>query len=276
MTTIHGDPSIMEGLINESLGQIPDGTPEEYIDILKRHIAADFPALQPTNLDIIEVHESLQEHMSPAFYLAPAVDRFNDNVVYINPSSINDNLFMFTVLAHESYPGHMYQTVYFLQQSPHPIRTSLSNTGYSEAWATYSEMRSYFFPDLDIVEATLMWNIRFYDMLLVSYIDLGVNLLNWDKQTVSRRLEEFNIHDSEMADNIYNRVIGIPLNSLLYTLGYLELTALMQDSERILGNNYNLTDFHRYFLEFGPAPFSVIRKHLNDRITEDPATALKR
>ena len=275
LTTIHGDPNMMDGLVNETLGQIPHGTPEEYIDRLKRYIADEFPLLAPTNLDIIEVHESLQEHMSPAFYLAPAVDRFNDNVVYINPSSINDDLFLFTVLAHESYPGHMYQTVYFLQQSPHPIRTSLSNTGYSEGWATYSEMKSYFFPDLAIVEATLMWNFRFYDMLLVAYIDLCVNLLNWDIGQVRTALADYNIFDNEMIENIYNRVIGIPLNSLLYALGYLELTALIQDSERILGNHFDLADFHRYFLEFGPAPFPVIRKHLNDRITEDPATALK-
>jgi len=275
ITAINNDPHLMDGLINDTLGQIVEASPQEYIDMLKRYIEDDFPALNPTNLELWEVHESLQEHMSPAFYLAPAVDRFNDNVVYINPSSINDDMFLFTVLAHESYPGHMYQTVYFLQQSPHPVRTALSNTGYMEGWATYAEEQSYYFPDLNVDEVTLMWNFRFYDMLLVSYVDLGVNIFNWSHGDVARVLAGYNIHDTEVVDNIFNRVTGVPLNSLLYSLGYLELTALMQDSERVLGNNFNRADFHRYFLDFGPAPYPIIRKHLNDRIVTDPATALK-
>jgi len=273
MTALHGNPVLMEGFVNESLGQITDGTPEEYISMLQRRILEDFPPIAPTQLEIFEVHESLQEHMSPAFYLAPAVDRFNDNIVYVNPSSIDDNMFLFTVLAHESYPGHMYQTVYFLQQSPHPVRTALSNTGYSEGWATYAEMTGYYYTDVNVLEAELLWNFRFFDMLLVSYIDMGVNVMGWSHQDVARRLLDFNIQ-GEVVDNIYDRVTGIPLNSLLYTLGYIELNALMQDVERVLGDDFDLFEFHRYFLDFGPAPYPVIRKHLNERIVTDPSTAL--
>jgi len=274
MTVLHGNSHLMDGLINDSLGQIKEGSPEEYISMLQRRILEDFPPIATTRLEILEVHESLQEHMSPAFYLAPAVDRFDDNVVYVNPASLDDDMFLFTVLAHESYPGHMYQTVYFLQQSPHPVRTALSNTGYSEGWATYAEMNSYFYTDIDAMEAELLWNFRFYDMLLVSYIDMGVNVMGWSYHDVASRLSEFNIHDSEVVENIYHRVTGIPLNSLLYSLGFIELTALMQDSERVLGNDFDSFEFHRYFLDFGPAPYPVIRKHLNERIIADPATAL--
>jgi len=260
MSTLHEEnPALLEKLFNDELGKIDDGTPEEYIYMLQELILEDFPPIQDTRLEVFEVHESLQDHMSPAFYLAPAIDRFDDNVVYVNPLSIgDDNLFLFTVLAHESYPGHMYQTVYFLQQSPHPVRTALSNIGYSEGWATYVEMVSYFYSGLDDAEAELMWNIRLFDMLLSAYIDLGVNVLGWNFQDVSELLAQFNIVDSDVASDIYERAIGVPLFSLPYALGYIELMTLKQDMQRLQGEAFDLMEFHRFFLDFGPAPFEII------------------
>jgi len=271
--TLQNNIHLYDKLFNDTMGEIADGTPEDYIADLHRNIAADFPPIAPTRLMVLEVHESLQEHMSPAFYLSPAVDRFNDNVVYVNPSSINDNLFMYTVLAHESYPGHMYQTVYFLQQSPHPIRVALSNSGYSEGWATYSEMKSYSFTDIDPAEASIAWNFRCYDMLLGAYIDLGVNVFGWDYNDVYDFFVELDLN-LEAVEPVFNSATGIPLNSIMYAVGYIELTMLLEDTERAMGRDFNLMDFHRFFLEFGSAPYPIIRAHLEARIKENPSEAL--
>jgi len=274
MGTLYSNEQIFEKLINDELGQIAEGTPKTFISALQKSIAADFPPIDTTNLTVLEVHESLQEHTSPAFYLAPAVDRFNDNVVYINPSDIDDNLFLFTVLAHESYPGHMYQTVYFLQQSPHPVRVTLSNTGYSEGWATYSEMRSYFLTTLDDVEAGLMWNFRLFDLLIQSYVDYGVNVLGWNIGDVRRVLSDFNITDSTVVESIFNMVTGVPLNSLYYSIGYIEMLTMLEEAQRAMGSNFKLLDFHRYILDFGSAPYPIISAHMNAEIMADPSTAL--
>jgi len=259
---LHGEHhQMLDEFLEGELGQIEDGTPKSYISMLQKLIAADFPLIDDTRLVVLEVHESLQEHMSPAFYLAPAIDRFNDNVVYVNPASIDDNLFLFTVLAHESYPGHMYQTVYFLQQSPHPLRTALSNTGYSEGWATYAEMRSYFYPDFSHNESVLMWSMRLFDMLFVSLIDLGVNITGWTYENVVEFLEGFGITENDAIDSVYGRVTGNPLNSLNYSLGYIEMIELINDLYDTYGY-MELIDCHRMILDLGPAPYSLIRKYL--------------
>jgi len=139
--------SIMEKYMDDKTGEIPDGTPEEYMEKLERAMQNDFPQIGAIDHSIREVHESLQEFISPAFFLTPPVDYFDNNVIYINPAKLGteptDNLDIFTALAHEGYPGHMYQMVYFRQTSPHPIRLMLSNTGYTEGWATYVEQFSY-------------------------------------------------------------------------------------------------------------------------------------
>ena len=262
LTALQSNPELYDGLVNDRLGQVADGTPESYISTLKSKIDGDFPSIRPTQLVILEVHESLQEHTSPAFYLAPAVDRFDDNVVYVNPADIRDNLFLFTALAHESYPGHMYQTVYFLQQSPHPVRVSLSNTGYSEGWATYAEMRSYYYTTTDEEEAALMWNFRLFDLLVQSNADFGVNVLGWSFDDVARFFASLNITDVEVVENVYDMVTGVPLNSLPYSLGYIEMLTLLSDTEKETGGSFDLLDFHRQILDFGPAPYPIIREHI--------------
>jgi len=261
IVTLRSNNEIYDRLIEDQL-EIAEDIPETYISHLQRAVGRDFPPIRDTRLVVLEVHESLQEHMSPAFYLAPAIDRFNDNVVYFNPASISSNLFMFTALAHESYPGHMYQTVYFLQQSPNPVRVSLSNSGYTEGWATYAEMMSYFFTELDNEEAKLMWNFRLFDLLLQANIDFGVNVLGWSFDDAFDFLKSFNYDDIEIAESVYNTVTGMPLTSLNYSLGFIELTELINEAIEIQGNRFELVEFHRFFLEFGPAPFPLIREHM--------------
>ena len=265
---LHGEHQLIQRFVTGDMGNIEAGTPESYISSLQNHINRDFPQIKETQLTVLEVHKSLQEHMSPAFYLAPAIDRFNENIVYINPASTGDNLFLFTVLAHESYPGHMYQTVYFLQQSPHPIRVALSNTGYTEGWATYAEMMSYFFAGLAYEEASLLWNLRLFDMLLQSIADFGVNINNWSYDDVADFIADFGFSDDEIVRSVYNSAVGVPLLILNYTLGFIEMVELRNEAESILGNDYELMDFHRFILDFGPAPFPIIRERMRTQMTD--------
>jgi len=262
MSKLHGIPEINEKFMNGTLGEIDDGTPKSYIADLRKKTALDFPPIGETGLNVLEVHENLQEHMSPAFYLTPAIDRFNENVVYINPPSLGDNLFLFTVLAHEAYPGHMYQTVYFLQQSPHPIRTMLSNVGYSEAWATYAEMTSYFYAGLDYDEAELMWEMRLFDMLLAGYTDLAINVFGWNHDDLANFLESINIINPATVNSFYNRATGVPLMQMTYSLGFIELIEMIEEMHEIKGNSFELMDFYKFYLETGSAPFNIMRSRM--------------
>ena len=275
MATLATNQKLYSRLVDGKVGQITTGTPKSFISKLKKAMVDDFPQIQPTTHVVLEIHESLQEHMSPAFFLTPAVDSFDENVIYVNPSMLDDDLFLFTVLAHESYPGHLYQMVYFRQQSPHPIRTLISNMGYTEGWATYVEMLSYSMAGLNSEEAMLMWNLRFYDMLLQSQIDLGVNLLGWDFNKVTDKLGEYNITDMTTVNNIYNMVTGVPLHSVTYALGFIELNELLTDAQDAMGDDFDLTEFHRFILDMGPAPFPLIKVRMDSWMTGAQAEELE-
>ena len=72
---------------------------------LQEGIKEAFPEAPDTALEVKYVPEQMEEHLSPAFYMIPAIDNTEENVIYINRAHMNDDLTLFTTLAHEGYPG---------------------------------------------------------------------------------------------------------------------------------------------------------------------------
>ena len=274
VSILQSNPVLAERYQNGTLGVIADDTPENYLRMLEKRTAEDFPEMEPVRYVVNEVHESLQEYISPAFYLAPAFDDFYDNVIYINPAKIYDNLSLFTTLAHEGYPGHLYQNVYYLQQSPHFLRELLSNTGYSEGWATYVEMWSYDSAGLDEDEARLMQCSQIYNLLLYARSDLGVNGFGWGENEMAAFLRDAGITDSAVRVELLNSVTADPFAYLPYALGYLEILELKNEAQEALGAAFDLVEFHRFYLEIGAAPFTTIRAYMLDWIESQSAGTL--
>ena len=129
-------------LLNEKT-DLPDMEPTRIMELLGKNIRQDFPSTASVDFEIRSVHKSMEEFLSPAFYLTPPMDTGTPNVIYINHGRQISNLELFTTLAHEGFPGHLYQTVYFGRQSPSHIRYLIDYSGYVEGWATYVEGYAY-------------------------------------------------------------------------------------------------------------------------------------
>lgn len=129
-------------LLNEKT-DLPDMEPTRIMELLEKNIRQDFPSTASVDFEIRSVHKSMEEFLSPAFYLTPPMDTGTPNVIYINHGRQISNLELFTTLAHEGFPGHLYQTVYFGRQSPSHIRYLIDYSGYVEGWATYVESYAY-------------------------------------------------------------------------------------------------------------------------------------
>ena len=268
LSIIRKNPEIIDKDKNGETRQIADGTPEAYLNKLRDAIAIDFPAVGDTRNVVREVHRSLQAYVSPAFFLTPAIDRYYDNVIYINPPEVTDNLSLFAILAHEGYPGHMYQTVYYFQQKPHPIRIALENLGYDEGWATYAEQKSFSYAGLPASEAELLSGSKEYDLCFLARIDLGVNALGWGVDGVASFCEDQGLDEPGTAEELYGAVIGNPLLYLPYALGLIEISLLLEEAESALRKNFELVEFHRFLLDVGSAPFPIIREQMWRWISE--------
>ena len=133
-----------------------ENAPQLILDRLKEKIRIAFPEMPEAELEVKYVPEEMEEHLSPAFYMIPAIDNTEENVIYINRGHMSDDLTLFTTLAHEGYPGHLYQTVYYESTDPDPLRSVMDFGGYVEGWATYAEMCSYYLTPLPEQQAAVL------------------------------------------------------------------------------------------------------------------------
>ena len=248
--------------------------PHEILRHLMEQTALSYPAPICEDYTIRYVPKALEPVLSPAFYLTPPIDRDGSNTIYINQgSAASGQDHLFTTLAHEGYPGHLYQTTYFLSTDPSPFRHLLSFGAYTEGWATYVEMESYQMDEsLDQDLARLLALNSSITLGLHAYIDIMVNDQGWDISQIHNFITSYyDDPDQEFSAALYEAMVDNPSNYLEYYVGYLEFSDMREKAEEALGEAFDLVEFHRFLLDTGPAPFSVLRKGLERWIQEQNA-----
>ena len=248
--------------------------PHEILRQLMEQTALSYPAPICEDYTIRYVPKALEPVLSPAFYLTPPIDRDGSNTIYINQGSASSGQdHLFTTLAHEGYPGHLYQTTYFLSTDPSPFRHLLSFGAYTEGWATYVEMESYQMDEsLDQDLARLLALNSSITLGLHAYIDIMVNDQGWDISQIHNFITSYyDDPDQEFSAALYEAMVDNPSNYLEYYVGYLEFSDMREKAEEALGEAFDLMEFHRFLLDTGPAPFSVLRKGLERWIQEQNA-----
>ena len=252
-------------LQNPSLSEQVSGiteTPETILNNLKEQTANAFPDSAPVSVNVKYVPEALQEHLSPAFYLIPAIDDFDENTIYINHAHSLNDIHLFTTLAHEGYPGHLYQTTFFANTNPDPVRTLLNFSGYVEGWATYAEMCSYYISPLEKQHATLLQKNNSALLGLYAAADIGIHYDGWSLEDTISFFSQYGISDETTIREIYEYIVGDPANYLTYYVGYLEMLELKREMIIRKGSSFSQKAFHKQVLEIGPAPFSILKKYL--------------
>ena len=197
-----------------------------------------------------------------AFYLTPPLDSMDEQIIYINPSSDYDDLALFATLAHEGWPGHLYQTLYENSMNFDPVRSIFYFGGYTEGWAVYAERYAYRFTSLDEDTASLLAANSFLLLGFYARSDIGIHYDGWKPADLAEFLGGFGIRSQTALDTIYQAIVQNPGNYLKYYLGAAEILALKAEAEKVFGEQFDIRDFHRFILSVGPAPLSVVREYL--------------
>lgn len=240
----------------------PAGTPEQMLSDLQQKMTVDFPGIDDVAYDIKYVHPDLEEYLSPAFYLTPPIDTLSPNSIYINGNSNLEGIDLYTTLAHEGFPGHLYQTIYFASEEPSGIRSLLNTSGYIEGWATYIESYAYNYADPEGKVGRLLWLNRSINLCLYSILDIGIHYYGWTAANTASYLQKFGITDTAVVQEIFQTIVEDPANYLNYYLGYLSFVDVREHVQQQQGDDFRLKQFHQDVLEIGPAPFPVLEKHL--------------
>ena len=263
-TLLKENPHAIEDL--HTLSENNTHIPKDILSYLNQIMKIDFPSISVSDYKVKYVHSSMEEFSSPAFYLTPPADTLSPNTIYINKSTEISPAELFTTLAHEGFPGHLYQTLYYGNTNPPLIRNLLGCSGYVEGWATYAEFLSFRYgADYLDVSPDLMEFLRLnrcVNLCLYSLLDIGIHFHGWDQASVSKTLYSFGILSQDTCGEIFQYIVENPGNDLKYYVGYLNFTDLRTKAEQTKKKEFNLKQFHQQILEIGPAPFPVLEKYV--------------
>lgn len=253
---------ISAGEAEEAAASIGQENAELILDHLKQSIQNTFPEPPETTLEVKYVAEEMQEHLSPAFYMIPAIDNTSENVIYINQAHMGNDLTLFTTLAHEGYPGHLYQTVYYESTDPDPVRNVMDFGGYVEGWATYAEMGSYYLTPLSKEQAVILQKNSSVILALYALADIGIHYEGWSRMDTISFFANYGITDAGTVEEIYELIIGSPANYLKYYIGYVEFLELKKEWVEEKGEDFSQKEFHEAVLKVGPAPFDIVEEYM--------------
>lgn len=235
--------------------------PEDILLDLQKQMNYDFPALDTVTYEVKYVDDALKEHLSPAFYLTPPFDTRTPNSIYLNPSDDMTGISLYSTLAHEGFPGHLYQTQYFSQTNAHPLLSLFASSGYVEGWATYIESYAYQYASLPYEISQYFSLNRSFHLCLYSILDIGIHYHGWKPERVNELLLAVGIYDENTQKAIYQCLLEDPANYLKYCAGAIYLQDIRDDAKELLGKDFDISDFHKKILETGPVPFPALRKY---------------
>ena len=234
------------------------------ISRLQKEILTDFPAPPQTDVEICHVDPALSEYLAPAFYITAPIDDISHNRIYINDAKNDTDIYYFTTLAHEGYPGHLYQTICTSSYGAPEVLSLLNYPGYTEGWATYTEMQSFYYAGLDPDLASLLQHNQAATLSLYATADIGIHYFGWEKEKNAAFWSEYGVDDTATVKRITDLILEEPGNYLKYYVGYLKFRQ-MREQLALENKSFSVSAFHEAILRTGPSPFSVLEETVRDQ-----------
>ncbi|MEG1027317.1 MAG: DUF885 family protein, partial [Oscillospiraceae bacterium] len=210
----------------------------------------DFPQIDKISYKVASLPTAQQNSGFRALYFTAPIDNPNLNNIYVNEKYMNPKeLGSFVTIAHESTPGHMYQTNYFYRTNPMKLRHLMNYVGYLEGWTTYIENFALKYADLGGEEATRLAQIdNYFGTLVYSLVEMDIHYKGTSKEDIIANLQNYGF-DSRTSENIYNSLESNPGVYISYGVGGLEMMNL---SKRLYEKTNDYKKVNQAILEAGP------------------------
>jgi uncharacterized protein (DUF885 family) len=221
----------------------------------------DWFGLLPAADVVIQPYPKFREKSGPNEYNPPAEDGSRPAVFFINAykAETKSRALAESTAFHETIPGHHLQgTIALERKEIHPIGRYLSNAGYQEGWALYTERLAdemkLFSGDLDRLGMLSSQALRAVRLV----VDSGLHALGWTRQ---QAIDFMLAHTAEPKDDVISEVdryIIYPGQATAYMLGAIEITRLRDEAKQTMGGRFDIKAFHDRVLEDGAVPVSFL------------------
>ena len=239
------------------------GSLENNLDFLLGSVKSDFPDIPPHEYYTMDVPKAFEDNFSPAAYLGYHLDNFNSNLLIINHKSADSDKDFGVTVAHEAYPGHMFQSLYTRSHTSHPYMYLSVSTGYAEGWAVYVENYSMkYFSENGISDAMKL--VRYesdLSLLASTRVDYGVHVENWSLKDCVDYFKQFGFSVSEKSfKKFYTLIVTDPGYYAKYGMGYVWTQQIMDDMHSKYPDKTD-RQIHTAYLDSLTGTYGQIRKN---------------
>ena len=192
----------------------------------------------------------------PGIFYAPIPDATKYNVL------ADEALFL-----HEAIPGHHYQISLTQESTVLPeFRKTLWYSAYGEGWALYTESLG---KELGLYTDPY----QYFGMLGMEMhrairlvVDTGIHAKGWSRENAIQYSLDNEAESEASIEREIERYMANPGQALSYKIGQLKIQELRARATTVLGEKFNIKEFHNQVLETGCIPLQLLENKIDQWI----------
>jgi len=229
----------------------------------------------------VEVKFSSNPNGPEGRYSSPSVDGTRPGIYWIKKDVPRPKSDLVALTLHEAVPGHHTQESFSLQNDLPMFRliteyryyTSvpfnwLFFTSYGEGWALYAE---YLGEEMEMYSTPYEKFGRYASEIhraVRLVVDTGMHMFNMSRDDAVQYMKDNTVLSDESVENEINRYISFPGQACAYKIGELKLKELRTFSQKELGSNFDVRDFHNVILTLGNSPISAVEEQVKSWVAK--------
>ena len=168
---------------------------------------------------------------------------------------------------HEAVPGHHFQISIAQELENVPIfRKYMGITAFIEGWGLYSEELG---DHIGLYEDPYdKFGQLTYDMwrAIRLVVDTGMHYKDWSREDAIKLFVDNSAKSLLDIENEVDRYIAWPGQALAYKIGQLKILELRNKAQSMLGDLYDIKDFHHEVLKRGSLPLDLLEFYIDEWI----------
>lgn len=215
------------------------------------------------------------DHLAPKYtggrYVPGSIQANQPGQYWVNTYALeNRPLYVMEALSfHEAVPGHHLQEALSRELTHLPqFRQSLYLSAFGEGWGLYSEflgVEAGFYKDPYSMFGRLTYEMWRACRLVV---DTGIHAKGWTRDQVIEYMSANTALSIHEITTETDRYISWPAQALSYKIGELKIKALREKATSLLGEKFDIREFHDLILSQGTVTLELMEKMADQFIEE--------
>ncbi|REL28783.1 DUF885 domain-containing protein [Thalassotalea euphylliae] len=242
---------------------------QKILDEIEMGLDDAFRIRPKAGMEVVRIPEFKEKTSPGAYYQQPAIDGSRPGRFFANLYDIKatPKYGMRTLAYHEGIPGHHFQIAISMELEGLPFIRKISPfTAYTEGWALYTEQLAWElgfqenpFDNIGRLQAELFRAVRLV-------VDTGIHAKRWTREhAIDYMKANTGMAQSDVVSEI-ERYIVMPGQATAYKVGMMKILELRERAKEVLGERFDLRDFHDVVLKNGAVPLDILERLIEQYI----------